>query len=233
MLIASFPAGPWQANCYLAATQPGTVRDPQPCVVVDPGVDAVPGLEAALAEHHLVPVGVVATHGHLDHIGTVAEVCATYGIPLWIHPDDRPLLTDPAAGLDLGRTGLVEQMFPGVVWTEPDDVRDLADGQTVDIAGLSLHVTHAPGHRPGCVLLTCVEADGPVTFTGDVVFAGSIGRTDLPGGDMTTMARTLQNVVLAIPDETTLLPGHGPATTMAKERVTNPYLRPDFLEQHL
>lgn len=234
VFLASFPAGPWQANCYLAATKRGPVDGlPADCVVVDPGMAALDDLSAAVADYALRPVAVVASHGHLDHVASAKEVCDTYGVPLYVHPDDRVLLSDPAAGLSPMGRSVLEAYYPGRVWEEPAVVLDLVDGQVILLAGLELRVVHAPGHRPGCVLLTCEDESGPVAFTGDVVFAGSIGRTDLPGGHMPTMARTLRDVVSSLPDSTTLLPGHGPATTMAQERVSNPYLRPDFWEQYL
>lgn len=233
MLIASFPAGPWQANCYVVATEPGSPGALRDCVVVDPGMDAIELLAAVLEEHELRPAAVLATHGHLDHVAAAQELCDVYAVPLYLHPADRELLTDPGAGLGPMGQGIVETFYPGREWTEPADLRDVAEGEVVRAAGLEFTVRHAPGHRPGCVLYACDSGDGSYVFTGDVIFAGSIGRTDLPGGDLPTMARTLRDVVLRLPDQTTLLPGHGPVTTMASERVQNPYLRPDFLEQSL
>jgi glyoxylase-like metal-dependent hydrolase (beta-lactamase superfamily II) len=117
-------------------------------------------------------------------------------------------------------------LFGGrLTYSEPDDVAELADGQSLEIAGLSITVSHAPGHTGGSVLFRAPGADAPCCFTGDVVFAGSIGRTDLPGGDMAAMWASLRDKVLPLPDETVLLPGHGPSTTIGRERGTNPYLR--------
>lgn len=228
VLLESFPAGPWQANCYLVAADPGAG-----CLVVDPGMDALGSLDTLLAEHDLRPVAVLATHGHLDHVASAQPFCDRYRIPLYIHAADRELLTDPAAGLGPIGPAVLAAFDPGRDWTEPAEVRELRGGEVLREAGLEFTVHHAPGHRPGCVVVTWQDEPGSYAFTGDVVFAGSIGRTDLPGGDLPTMARTLRDQVAPLPDQTHLLPGHGPVTTMARERTTNPYLRPDFWESYL
>lgn len=224
MLIASFPAGPYQANCYLLAAGEGA-----PCVVVDPGMEAAAGVRQAIEQYRLSPAAVVATHGHLDHIGDAASVADEFDVPVHIHADDRVLLTDPSQAVSEQMMELMQQVYGARTLTPPKQVVELADGATIDVAGLQLAVRHAPGHTPGCVLLGLDTPEGPVTFSGDVLFAGSIGRTDLPGGDMATMVRTLRNVVLGLDDASYILPGHGPATQMAHERATNPYLQPDAL----
>lgn len=213
MLVAGFPAGSFAANCYLVAPGPG-----EECVIIDPGEDAEPGIAEVLREHRLRPVAVLATHGHIDHVWSVAPVCGARGIPAYIHPEDRPLLSDPARGLSL-QPG--QELFGGLTFTEPDDVEVLADGMTLSLAGLDLVVDHAPGHTRGSV--TFRLADG-VIFSGDLLFAGSIGRTDLPGGDYGTILESLARVCLTLPDETRVLPGHGPQTTIGAERAGNPFL---------
>ena len=215
MLIAGFPAGSFATNCYLVAPGPGSE-----CIIIDPGQDAEPGIAEVLASHRLKPVAVVATHGHIDHIWSVAPVCGARGIPAYIHPDDRALLSDPARGLSLE---FGQQLFGGLTFTEPDDVAELTDGMTLQLAGVELAVSHAPGHTPGSVTFRCGEAED-VLFSGDLLFAGSIGRTDLPGGDYPTICRSLARVCLTLPDETRVLPGHGPATTIGTERAGNPFL---------
>lgn len=222
MLIAGFPAGSFQANCYVIAPAAG-----EECVIIDPGQDAVPGLDDLLREHRLKPVAVLLTHGHLDHMWSVVPVCGARGIPAWIHPEDRELLSDPGKGLGLAAR---QQLFGGLEFTEPDDVRELADGEILKLAGLELRVDHAPGHTPGSVtyLLPPEERtpdEGGVLFSGDLLFAGSIGRSDLPGGDYPTILRSLASVCLTLPDETVVLPGHGPDTTIGRERASNPFLR--------
>ncbi len=227
MFLASFPAGPWQANCYLAATAAG-----RECVIVDPGVDAYDGVRATVAEHGLTPVGVLLTHGHIDHVASATRVAHAWGVPAWIHAADRELLTDPVAGLGPGSAELLASVLGGAELAEPGDLRFFESG--LDVAGLTFEVVHAPGHRPGCVMLstplTGHDQLDSVVFSGDVLFAGSIGRTDLPGGDHAVMLDTLRGPVLDLPDTAAILPGHGQQTVMARERATNPYLQSDFLQ---
>jgi hydroxyacylglutathione hydrolase len=151
-------------------------------------------------------------------------VCGARDVPAFIHPGDRELLTDPARGFGLNAG---QELFGGLTLTEPDDVRELSDGTVLDLAGLSLTVEHAPGHTPGSVTFRTspsAPADQQVIFTGDLLFAGSIGRTDLPGGDYATILESLARVCLTLPDEVSVLPGHGPRTTIGRERATNPFL---------
>lgn len=224
VLIASFPAGPYQANCYLVAEGEGA-----PCVVIDPGMEAAAGVKRALEQYRLTPAAVLASHGHLDHVAEAALVADTHDVAVHIHHDDRVLLTDPSRAVSAEMMLLMEQVMGRTRLDEPRQVVELADGERTTLAGIEFGVRHAPGHTPGCVLLGIDTDEGPVTFTGDVLFAGSIGRTDLPGGDMATMVRTLRNVVLDLDDASYILPGHGPATQMAHERAANPYLQPDTL----
>jgi glyoxylase-like metal-dependent hydrolase (beta-lactamase superfamily II) len=168
---------------------------------------------------------VLLTHGHLDHVWSVAPVCGAKGIPAYIHPDDRGLLTDPASGLALS---VGQQLFGGLTFSEPDDVRELADGETLTLGGCEFRVGHTPGHTPGSVTFRAEEPPeghdyGRTLFSGDLLFAGSIGRTDLPGGDHQTMLRSLSQA-LTLPDDTLVLPGHGPQTTIGAERRGNPFL---------
>lgn len=221
MLIAALPTGPLQANCYVLAPAPGG-----DCVIVDPGQDAAGPIDKALAEHDLAPVAVLLTHGHFDHVWSAAEVADRRGIPVHLHAEDRGLLTEPAAGLDPAfATQLSALLGPGP-YAEPADLVEVADGRALTLAGLEIVVEHTPGHTPGSVVYTVNTEDGiPVMFSGDLVFAGSIGRTDFPGGDHGAMLRSLSGAVLGRPDRTQILPGHGPGTTVERERATNPYLR--------
>jgi len=212
VLIAGFPAGSFAANCYIVALGPG-----QECLIIDPGQDSEAGIDEIVARYQLRPAAVLATHGHIDHIWAVTPVCGARNIPAYIHPADRALLTDPAKGLSL-LAG--QQLFGGITFTEPDDVLELADGMTLDLAGVSLVVDHAPGHTPGSVTFRLPDT----MFTGDLLFAGSIGRTDLPGGDYQTILDSLARVCLPLPDETVVLSGHGPQTTIGAERASNPFL---------
>jgi glyoxylase-like metal-dependent hydrolase (beta-lactamase superfamily II) len=246
LLVAGFPAEAFGTNCYVLATGPG-----EQCLVIDPGIGVADQLDELLRKYRLHPAAVLLTHGHLDHVASVAPVCGARNIPAYIHPADRELLSDPAKGLSRDMTAV----FGGrLELTEPDDVAPLVDGAVLPLVGLEITVDHAPGHTKGSVLFrlsgedsvsasrvdhprltprrepaspAVANRDGPapLCFSGDVLFAGSIGRTDLPGGDTAAMFDSLRERVLPLPDETVVLPGHGPTTTIGRERETNPYLR--------
>ena len=230
MLVAGFPAGSFGTNCYVVAPAPG-----ERCVVIDPGQDAVDGVEEILAEHRLHPVAVLLTHGHIDHIWSVAPVCGAHDVPAYIHPADRDLLSDPAKGFSL-LAG--QDLFGGLKFIEPDEVRELPAAGPLEIAGLRFTVDLAPGHTPGSITFSVPgpesadEVGAPVMFSGDLLFAGSIGRTDLPGGSMREMATSLRDIVLTLPYDLAVLPGHGRATSIGMECATNPYVQLSFLEQN-
>jgi hydroxyacylglutathione hydrolase len=236
LLVAGFPAEAFGTNCYVLATGPG-----EQCLVIDPGIGVADQLDEVLRKYRLHPAAVLLTHGHLDHVASVAPVCGARNIPAYIHPADREMLSDPAKGLSRDMTAV----FGGrLELTEPDDVAPLVDGAVLALVGLELTVDHAPGHTRGSVLFRLLGDEGasartelanpaaaseegpaPLCFSGDVLFAGSIGRTDLPGGDTAAMFDSLRDRILPLPDETVVLPGHGPTTTIGRERETNPYLR--------
>lgn len=224
MLVRGFPAGPPATNCYVVAAGEG-----EECVVVDPGIDAVAALDELLAAHRLRPVAVLLTHGHIDHTFSVAPVCGARGIPAWVHPADRRQIADPWSGVGAQRG---TPMFGRLEFTEPDDVRELVDGEVLRLAGLELTVELAPGHTPGSVVFSTPgplasggETEAPLLWSGDVLFRDSIGRMDLPGGSEAEMAETVRRVCLPRADETVVLPGHGPATTIGRERELNPYVQ--------
>ncbi|MGW6061340.1 MBL fold metallo-hydrolase [Streptomyces sp. NPDC055189] len=219
MLIAGFPAGAWGTNCYLVAPAAG-----EECVIIDPGHQAAEGVEDALKKHRLKPVAVVLTHGHIDHVASVVPVCGAHDVPAWIHPDDRYMMSDPEKGI--GRS-FGAQLLGELTVGEPSDVRELTDGARLKLAGLDFSVAHAPGHTKGSVTFQLPEsAEVPsVFFSGDLLFAGSIGRTDLPGGSQTDLLESLARVCLPLDDSTVVLPGHNEHTTIGRERATNPYLR--------
>jgi glyoxylase-like metal-dependent hydrolase (beta-lactamase superfamily II) len=221
VLVVGFPAQAFGTNCFVIAPAPG-----EQCVVIDPGIGVIDQLDAVLTEHRLHPIAVLLTHGHLDHTFSVAPVCQARGVPAYIHPRDRELLADPGKALSTDPRALFGDRF---TWAEPDDVQELGDGKVIELAGLSLTIDHAPGHTGGSVMFQLPTslngAQEPVLFTGDVLFRDSIGRTDLPGGSMTEMMASLRDKVLTKPDETVVLPGHGPETTIGRERAHNPFLR--------
>ena len=235
--MISFPAAAFATNCYILAPGAG-----QECVIVDPGIGVVDTVAAVLAEHRLRPAAVLLTHGHLDHVYSVTPVCRGGGaayLPAFVHTEDRYRLADPIRLLDPALVSdtfkqLQQQFGAAAQWTEPDDIRLVEDGDPIEVAGLRFVVRHAPGHTEGSVMFGLdgvpdgINPDFGLDATmisGDVLFAGSIGRTDLAGGSSAAMTRSLRDVVLPLPDSTLVLPGHGPATTMGRERQVNPHLQ--------
>jgi hydroxyacylglutathione hydrolase len=219
VLVTGFPAEAFGTNCYVLAAAEG-----EQCLIVDPGIGVLPQLDEVLARHRLFPAAVLLTHGHLDHTFAVGPVCGARGIPAWIHPDDRHLLADPM----LGVSEQSRNMFGGrLEWTEPEDVKLLQDSAVMELAGLQFTVDHAPGHTQGSVMFRLPpddEVSDPLLLSGDVLFNGSIGRTDLPGGSYEQMLQSLATKILPLPDSTIVLPGHGDPTKIGRERATNPYL---------
>lgn len=219
MLVTGFPAGMFQTNCYVLA-----LEDSGECVVVDPGQDAEGPLRTLMAESGVTPAAVLLIHGHLDHIWSAQPLCDSFGIPAYVHPDDRHMLADPASGL--GKS--LGAFLAGMEFREPGTVKDLRDGDVLEVAGIEFHVDHTPGHTAGSVVLrtTVDTADGDllVALTGDTLFAGSVGRTDLPGGSHGQLLASIAGKLLPLPDSTVVLPGHGESTTIGRERRSNPFL---------
>jgi len=221
VLIAGFPAGSFQANCFVVAPEAGGQ-----CVVIDPGEDAADRLQTLLDEHRLTPVAVLLTHGHLDHMASAAAICRAADIPAYIHPADEYMLDDPMAALSAElRAALAGMPKDGF---RPDQVLPLADLLEPGLADLPLTVDHLPGHTGGSVVYRFAgDGDRPeILFTGDTLFAGSIGRTDLPGGSMDQELASIADRVLSRADDAVVLAGHGPATTVGNERTSNPFLTP-------
>lgn len=217
MLVAGLVSDVTATNCWVVAPDDG-----EQCLVVDPGIGVEGELDELISEHRLHPVAVLLTHGHVDHTFSVLPVCQARHVPAYIHPADRGQLADPWSGIGMPRG---TPLFGALTFAEPDDVRPLADGDKISLAGLDLTVRHAPGHSLGSVVFGLDTVDDPVLFGGDVLFAGSIGRVDLPGGSMAEMTRTLREVILPLDDATVVRPGHGRSTTIGHERGTNPFLR--------
>jgi glyoxylase-like metal-dependent hydrolase (beta-lactamase superfamily II) len=226
MLIDRVVAPYFETNCWILATAAG-----QEAVIVDPGIgrpNLVKSISEKISEHKLKPVAVLITHGHLDHMFSVVPLTTEIPMRTFISPDDRFLLTNPLAALDKG--GVSEQLISvfGADFKEPSDVVELEDFSHFEIAGLDLGAIFAPGHTKGSVVFTVNDEQ---LISGDVLFAGSIGRTDLPTGSASDMRKTLRERILTLPDGLNVLPGHGGQTTIATERVRNPYLQSDFLDQ--
>lgn len=215
VLIETIEAELLGTNCFVVAPGPG-----EQCVVIDPGVGVTGRLDEVIARHRLHPVAVVLTHGHLDHTFSVLPVCQARDVPAYIHPADRKALADPWSLMGLP-VGAPIWGATGLTFAEPDDVLSLDDNAAIELAGLDFTIRHAPGHTEGSVVLQSADT----LFSGDVLFAGSIGRTDLPGGSMSAMRDSLRSVILPLGDGITVCPGHGPRTTIGRERAANPFLR--------
>jgi glyoxylase-like metal-dependent hydrolase (beta-lactamase superfamily II) len=227
MLVDRVVAPYFETNCWILAT-----GIDQECIIIDPGIakpNLVKSIIEKVSEHNLKPVAILITHGHLDHIFSVLPLSKEIPMRTFITGADRFLLTDPTGAIDKG--GVSEQLiaaFGGDKFKEPSDVIEVEDFSHFEIAGLEIGAIFAPGHTKGSVLYTI---DNQQLISGDVLFAGSIGRTDLPTGSASDMRKTLRERILTLPDELNVLPGHGGQTTIAIERVRNPYLQSDFLDQ--
>ena len=227
MLVDRVIAPYFETNCWILATGIG-----QECIIVDPGIakpNLVKNILEKVSEHNLKPAAILITHGHLDHTFSVLPLSKEIPMRTFITGADRYLLTDPTGAIDKG--GVSEQLiaaFGGDKFKEPSDVIEVEDFSHFEIAGLEIGAIFAPGHTKGSVLYT---VDNQQLISGDVLFAGSIGRTDLPTGSASDMRKTLRERILTLPDELNVLPGHGGQTTIAIERVRNPYLQSDFLDQ--
>ena len=205
MKIVQIPNGQFVENCYLVIDEAS-----RECVVIDPGEEAGLILRR-ITEAGVRPVAIWVTHAHLDHVMGVPRLSRETRAPIYLHPADRELYDHVIQqGLAFGIR--VESLPP------PD--REFVPGETVRVGTVGFTVRHAPGHSPGSV---CLVGDG-VVFTGDVLFAGSIGRTDLPGADFDTLIRSIERELLVLPDSTMVYSGHGPETTVGRERGTNPFL---------
>ena len=224
MFIEGMPLWLAETNAWIVASEPGGE-----CVLIDAPPD--PSAIVNRLQHHGVRlVALLSTHGHVDHVGGIGTVVrsdiATGGgndtVPVHIHDADKHMLLDP-----VGTSGNFGRMLEGVGLDlrPPELIYGLDDGQKVSGAGLTFTAIHTPGHTKGSVCLL-LETDGnpPILFSGDHLFAGSIGRTDLPGGSYDELMTSMAEKILPMADEVNVLPGHGPTTTVGRERATNPFL---------
>ncbi|MGV0603650.1 MBL fold metallo-hydrolase [Mycolicibacterium sp. XJ1904] len=224
MFITGFAAGMLACNCYVLAPRAGA-----DAIVVDPGQRAMGPLRRILDENRLTPAAVLLTHGHIDHIWSAQKVADMYGCPAYIHPEDRFMLTDPIKDFGRGFLGGLASSAFGALFREPKQVVELdKDGDKVELGGVTVTVDYTPGHTRGSVVFRVDEAigsgPGSVAFTGDTLFRQSVGRTDLPGGSGRDLLGSIVNKLLVLDDDTVVLPGHGPKSTIGVERRTNPFL---------
>ena len=216
VFITGFPAGVLQCNCYVLAAKQGA-----DAIVVDPGQRAMGPLRRILDENRLTPAAVLLTHGHIDHMWSAQKVADTYGCPTFVHPEDRFMLTDPIVGLG----PRLAQLAVGAMFKEPRQVVELdRDGDKVDLGGFTVTVDHTPGHTRGSVVFRVSAGPEELAFTGDTLFKQSIGRTDLFGGSGRDLLTSIVSKLLVLDDDTVVLPGHGPKSTIGAERRTNPFL---------
>ncbi|MHB0886351.1 MAG: MBL fold metallo-hydrolase [Bacillota bacterium] len=220
MLIETLTVGPMMANCYVVAGS----GSPE-AVVIDPGGDARAIMET-VRRLGLKVLLIIDTHGHADHIAANSEVKAETGAPLAVHRLEAPMLAEPSLNLS---------SWGGVSLFGPPADRLVEDGEELRVGTLIIKVIHTPGHTPGGISLVVSEdaanpaggpsaGEGPVIFSGDTLFAGSVGRADFPGGSFTDLITGIKDKLLLFDDDTEVYPGHGPSTTIGEERETNPFL---------
>ena len=221
--VEGYVLGMWQANCFILGDKGlGTA------VVIDPGQDAGPTVAERLETNGVTCEAILLTHGHLDHVWSAPELAETLDVPIFLHNDDRWLWDDPAAAFGNFPPGALEAQF-GLNWQPPNErLESLSDGTTLHFAGMAIQTRHTPGHTPGSsvFLLTDTGDDDPLLLSGDLIFAGSVGRTDFPRGSFEQQNDSIRRVVLPLADETVILSGHGPETTVGVERRTNPFVQP-------
>jgi hydroxyacylglutathione hydrolase len=211
MILESFPVGPLRCNCTILGDEVT-----HEAVVVDPG-DNIPEILSRLQKHGLTLRQIVITHAHIDHVGGAVQLKKATGAPVFVNQQDLGLLG--AMEIQAGWLGI-----PTPEVASPDASAD--DGLTLGLATLPAEVIHTPGHTPGSICLLFAQQN--LLLAGDTLFAGSIGRTDLPGGDGRQILRSLRDRLMVLPDTTRVLPGHGPDTTIGEEKQSNPFLQPNF-----
>ena len=222
MLVRSFIAPMFATNCWVIANE---ARGE--CIIVDPGASDMSSISSGgvsdeinliVSEEGFKPVAALLTHGHLDHTFSIKALADGYQIPTYIHSEDRRFIAEPA--------GILSPEFAShlgsMQFSEPNQVEALRDGAILEFVGLNIRAIHSPGHTKGSLMFM---VNDELLISGDVLFAGSIGRTDLPTGSASEMRKTLKRKILPLSDEVRVLPGHGQETTIKLERKNNPYLK--------
>ena len=227
MILEVLPAAAFGTNCWIFAPSKNSEA-----FIVDPGITAptiVPAVAQILRRHNLKPIATLVTHGHLDHTFSVLPFSQEYGVPTYIQQRDRKLLANPFLALEKdGQSAAIMASFGITTFSEPEDVREFVGGERFELAGFSIETIHAPGHTAGSAMFI---VNDEFLISGDVLFNNGIGRTDLPTGSAQAMVETLINKVLTLDDELNVLPGHGPVTTIGRERKQSPYLQMNNLEK--
>ncbi|MCM8780637.1 MAG: MBL fold metallo-hydrolase [Candidatus Omnitrophica bacterium] len=206
MILESICVGAFQVNCYVLAS-----GKESSAIIIDPG-DEKRKIEQILNKYKLNPIFIINTHGHIDHIGCDNE----FGIPIYIHRDEIPLLKDASLNLSnfLSRSFKVKSHL----------IRPLNDKEIIELEGIRLEVIHTPGHTPGAMCLLMKSPKNKILFTGDTLFFHSIGRTDFPGADERFLIRSIKDKLFNLADDTLIYPGHGPPSTIGEEKRNNPFL---------
>ena len=208
MILERLVVGPFEVNCYIFGED-----KTKEVFVIDPGED-FPLIWDRIQEADYKVKGIVLTHGHADHIGAVTELKNRTQAPIFIHSEDKEMLTDPK---------LNHSLFFGFSITAPQADKLLKEGDILSIGNLTLKVIHTPGHTPGGICLEYAK----ILFSGDTLFAGSIGRTDFSGSSFQSLINSIKKKILILPDEITIYPGHGPFSSIGEERAYNPFLQED------
>ena len=223
LLVDRVIASYFATNCWIIAPNAG-----EQCLVIDPGIELpsmVASLRKKLAEHRLSIGAILITHGHLDHTFSLFPVASDFGCrQSLIHELDRDLLTFPERALSAQSMQLfndLREKFPETRIEEPEGTFSVGDGELLHLGGMSVRITHTPGHTPGSIVAT---VDDDVLVSGDTLFAGSIGRTDLPRGSISDMERSLREKIATLPGHLRVLPGHGDETRIERELKENPYV---------
>lgn len=206
MILESLSVGPMQVNCYILAA-----RAPGRAIIIDPGADER-RIKKALKVHRLEAEFIVNTHGHFDHIACDDA----FGVPVYIHRDDLALLKDPEKNLSAF-------FMPGF-FSLKSEIRLLEDKQRIGLEGLELEVIHLPGHTPGGIGLLLRKPGEKVIFTGDSLFCQGVGRTDFPGASHQALVKSIRERLFCLSDDTLVYPGHGPASSIGREKKDNPFL---------